>query len=311
MSRTYRDLTFEEMWAVLSAPDERPTALGRRLGLSPSTVGTVRKHHAGQDEAQLRAHIDERRQYDRIWRTIFEEARARGPNAEGDFEFDTADQRRAQQAAGNTGNTYDLKYNLKGRGELPAEIQAEAPEGLTWQIHTIRKGRYAFRLTPAGQDRIEPDADLPVVEIPNALPLLVETYARRDEQALLARIRYNNLVGLFLGLSVYSVQSHLKTSIKATGVPTEIDEVYVGVNVEGEQFAICVEAKSKGPKETISASQILGIFAAARHQFGDIEIVSVAAKDLGDDTIAMLRLDVDPAEGTVRKTLERHYKIVR
>ncbi len=310
MSRTYRDLTFDEMWAVVSAPAEAPRALARRLGLSPSTVGTVRKNHAGQNESAIRAHIDERRQYDRIWRIVFDEAKARGPNEAGEYTFATQDQRRAQTAIGNTGNTYDLKYNLQGRGMLPEDIQTEAPLGKAWHIHTLGKGRYAFRLLPVGEDRIHPAPGLAVIEIPNALPLLVERHSRRDEQALLARIRYNNLVGVFLGLSVYSLQSHWKTSIKGTGIPTEIDEVYVGLNAEGEQFAICVEAKSKSPKETVSAAQILGNYAAAKHQFATLPIISIAAKALDDTTIAMLLLEVDAAEGTVAKTMERHYRVV-
>ena len=259
----------------------------------------------------MRAHLDQRRQYERIWRIVFDEAKERGQNADGEYTFTTRDQRRAQSAVNNSGNTYDLKYNLKGRGMLPAELQGEAPEGKAWHVHAISKGKYAFRLLSIGEDRIEPSSKASPIEIPNALPLLVEMHARRDEQALLARIRYNNLVGMFLGLSVYSLQSHWKTAIKGSGIPTEIDELYVGLDAIGRQFAICVEAKSRGPREVISAAQILGNHTAAAQQFRTIPIISVAAKEMDDYTVAMLLLAVDTAAGTVALEVERHYRIVK
>lgn len=311
MIRHYRDVTAEEIGAILASPADSPGALAKALGLSKSTVSTVRRNHTGQSEQEIRDYIEQRRQYDRVWRLIFEEARARSPQGASQYEFGTADQRRAQASIGNTGNTYDLKYYLKGRGQLPHPVQQEAPAGKVWLIRTLGKGRYAFYLGTAGEDRIEPDSTLAPIEIPNALPQIVEKYARKDEQALLARIRYNNLVGLFLGLSVYSLQSHWKTSIKGTGIPTEIDEVYVGVDADGRQCAICVEAKSKAPKETISAAQLIGAHRAASHQFGDTVIVTVAAKEIGDGAIAMMLLDIDPLGETAKVVSERLYRMVR
>lgn len=47
-----------------------------------------------------------------------------------------------------------------------------------------------------------------------------------DEQALLARVRYNRLLDIFLGLATYSLQNHLRTSVTDIG-QIEVDEICV------------------------------------------------------------------------------------
>ncbi len=58
-----------------------------------------------------------------------------------------------------------------------------------------------------------------------------------DEQALLARVRYNRLVDIFLGIRAYSLQIHLRTNVKSKG-QIEIDEIYVGVDRHGSQYNV-------------------------------------------------------------------------
>jgi len=41
------------------------------------------------------------------------------------------------------------------------------------------------------------------------------------------RVRYNRLIDIFLGLTTYSLQNHLRTQVKGMG-QIEIDEIYVG-----------------------------------------------------------------------------------
>ena len=63
-----------------------------------------------------------------------------------------------------------------------------------------------------------------------------------DEQALLAIVRYNRLIDTFLGLTTYSLQNHLRTTVKGIG-QIEIDDLYIGINHVGEGFIIPIEAK--------------------------------------------------------------------
>lgn len=72
---------------------------------------------------------------------------------------------------------------------------------------------------------------------------MVAKYAFSDEQAVLARVRYNRLIDVFLGIACYSLQNHLRTSVRGMG-QVETDELYVGVDKRGVQYVIPVQAKS-------------------------------------------------------------------
>ena len=50
-----------------------------------------------------------------------------------------------------------------------------------------------------------------------------------DEQALLAKIRYNRLIDIFTGITCYSLQNHLRTTVPNIG-QVEIDEIYIGID---------------------------------------------------------------------------------
>ena len=66
------------------------------------------------------------------------------------------------------------------------------------------------------------------IKIPDATPEIVSAYSMSDEQALLAKIRYNRLLDVFLGVSAHSLQNHLRTTVKDIG-QIEVDEIYVAV----------------------------------------------------------------------------------
>ena len=83
-------------------------------------------------------------------------------------------------------------------------------------------------------------------------PELVRAYALDDEQALLAILRYNRLIDTFLGLTTFSLQNHLRTTVKGIG-QIEIDELYLGIDRDGCHYAIPVQAK--GGKDQISVIQ--------------------------------------------------------
>ena len=46
----------------------------------------------------------------------------------------------------------------------------------------------------------------------------------RDGPALLAKVRYNRLVDIFIGITCYSLQNHLRTTVRSIG-QVEIDEI--------------------------------------------------------------------------------------
>ena len=57
---------------------------------------------------------------------------------------------------------------------------------------------------------------------------------------MLARIRYNRLIDVFLGITSYSLQNHLRTSITGLG-QVETDEIYVGIDKRGVQYIVPVQ----------------------------------------------------------------------
>lgn len=79
------------------------------------------------------------------------------------------------------------------------------------------------------------------IRIPDSTPEIISAYALDDEQALLAKVRYNRLIDIFLGLTTFSLQNHLRTTVKSIG-QIEIDELYVGIDKFGCHYVIPVGA---------------------------------------------------------------------
>ena len=122
------------------------------------------------------------------------------------------------------------------------------------------KSRYRFKLV-RGSSRVIPRLDAAVIKVPDATPEIIAAYAQSDEQAVLARVRYNRLIDVFLGITAYSLQNHFRTSVKDMG-QIEIDELYVGVNREGQQFIVPVQAK--GGSDQLSIIQAIQDIACCR-----------------------------------------------
>lgn len=113
-------------------------------------------------------------------------------------------------------NLGDIPYSFRFRRQLPEGIQSTAPEGAEWIIVGMGIGEYAFRLAAPG--KITPNVHYFPTKIPDATPEIVRHYAPgTDEQALLTRARYNRLIDVFTGLTCYSVQNHLRTTVNNTG----------------------------------------------------------------------------------------------
>jgi hypothetical protein len=175
-----------------------------------------------------------RSRYEVLILTIFKNHHRRGVD---DFEFERSElETVAEKLDVNLPkNLGDLIYSFRYRRGLPEEILATETAGREWIIEPAGRAKYRFRL--AKVSRIIPRKDLVAIKIPDATPEIISTYALNDEQALLAKVRYNRLIDIFLGITTYSLQNHMRTTVKGMG-QIEIDEVYVGVNRNGQQFVI-------------------------------------------------------------------------
>jgi hypothetical protein len=201
-------------------------------------------------------------------------------------------------------NIGDIIYSFRFRHDLPSAILEVAPQGKQWVIRGVGIGQYEF--AAVGLTRIIPTPGLIVTKIPDATPQLIETNALGDEQALLAKVRYNRLVDIFLGITSYSLQNHLRTTVRGIG-QVEVDEVYVGVNSFGAQFI--VPAQAKGGTDQIGIVQTEQDLAVCRDKFPRLLPRPVAAQFMSDDVIALFELTVQDDE--IVLVQEAHYKLVQ
>src|SRR5690606_5784253 len=162
------------------------------------------------------------------------------------------------------------------------------------------RSQYAFELRALA--RIRPDEMLPIVKIPDATPGIVARYALSDEQALLSRIRYNRLLDIFTGVTCYSLQNHLRTTVRDIG-QVETDEIYVGVDKRGAHYVFPVQAK--GGTDELSVIQIEQDLALCLEKFPALEARSIAAQFMADDVIALFEFSIDEEKDIV-KLAERH-----
>lgn len=199
-------------------------------------------------------------------------------------------------------NLGDVVYSFRYRVALPDSITEMATEGNEWIIEGAGKGRYRFRCVPLAN--IEPTANYAETKVPDATPGLIEMYALSDEQALLAKLRYNRLVDVFLGITCYSLQNHLRTTVPGVG-QVETDEVYIGLDKRGAHYVIPVQAK--GGTDKLSTVQIGQDFALCAHLFPDLISLPVAAQFMADDLIALFSFELQGGYPAILH--EKHYRL--
>lgn len=200
-------------------------------------------------------------------------------------------------------NLGDVIYSVRYRTRMPAAIEATQPNGMEWIIDGIGHGKYAFSLVKL--NRIVPNGALATIGIPDATPEMIRAYALDDEQALLAIVRYNRLIDTFLGLTTYSLQNHLRTTVKEIG-QIEIDELYFGLDRNGCHYVIPVQAK--GGNDQIGVVQAKQDIAWCKQRFPEMKSRAISAQFMTDDSVAMFELTVQRDE--VKIVDEKHYKLV-
>jgi hypothetical protein len=200
-------------------------------------------------------------------------------------------------------NVGDVIYSLRYRTPMPESILATQPEGMEWIIEGAGRAKYRFLLVPL--NRIVPRSDLVTIGIPNSTPEIILTYALDDEQALLAVVRYNRLIDIFLGLTTYSLQNHLRTTVRGIG-QIEIDELYIGIDRHGCHYAIPVQAK--GGADQISVVQTKQDIAWCEQRFPGIRSRAISAQFMDDEKVAIFELTIENDQVVVVD--EKHYKLL-
>ena len=143
-------------------------------------------------------------------------------------------------------------------------------------------------------------------KIPDATPGVIFSYSLNDEQSLLAKLRYNRLIDIFTALTCYSVQSHLRTTLRG-GSQIETDEIYIGLDKWGVHYVIPVQAKSR--KDKIGVVQIEQDVEMCSVKFQGLICRAVAAQYMDENLIAFFEFE-QTTEG-IRVSSEKHYRLVK
>ena len=200
-------------------------------------------------------------------------------------------------------NIGDVIYSIRYRMPLPESISKTQTSGKEWLIEGRGRSQYAFRL--AAVNRVLPNPQLAAIKIPDATPEIVAAYALSDEQSLLAKVRYNRLIDIFLGVAAYSLQNHLRTTVTGLG-QVEIDEIYAAIDKRGRQYIIPVQAK--GGSDRLSTVQAKQDMACCAEIFPHLICRSISAQFIEDDLIALFELG--PSGNEIRIVEEKHYRLV-
>ena len=199
-------------------------------------------------------------------------------------------------------NLGDIVYSFRYRANLPESITSKEPEGFEWIILPNGRSRYKFYLV--SQANFLPNPNYLEIKIPNSTPGIVNKYAKGDEQALLAKIRYNKLIDIFTGITCYSLQNHLRTTIGSGQIET--DEVYVGLDKHGIHYVFPIQGK--GGKDKIGAVQVLQDFMICEKAFPTLIARPISAQFTDQNAIALFEF-AQVTDG-VRIVHERHFKLV-
>lgn len=200
-------------------------------------------------------------------------------------------------------NLGDVVYSFRYRADLPQYVRKRAPEGKEWVIRPTGQAQYKFSLTT--MPHIQPNPLLAETKIPDATPGIIALYAVNDKQGLLAKLRYNRLIDIFTGITCYSLQNHLRTTVPNMG-QVETDEIYVGVDQRGAQYVFPVQAK--GGTDQLGVVQIEQDFALCANKFPQLICRPIAAQFVEGNLIALFVFE--EGESGVAICDEKHYRLV-
>ena len=146
------------------------------------------------------------------------------------------------------------------------------------------------------------------IKLPDATPEIVAAHALGDEQSLLAKVRYNRLIDIFLRVAAYSLQNHLRTFVAGIG-QIETDEIYVAICNTGQQFVVPVQAK--GGNDQLGTVQIFQDLALCRKAFPYLTPRPVAVQFKRDDSgEVIVMFELVEIDGEIKVIDEKHYRLV-
>ena len=205
----------------------------------------------------------------------------------------------------NVRNVPDIIYTYRYRSSLPEAITGRG----NWVIIGKGKGKYAFQKL-SRSPYITFQADLETIPIPDATPGVVVKHAGTDEQSMLAKVRYNRLVDIFLSIVTFHLQGHFRTFIQEVG-QLEIDDLYVGIDAEGREYTIPVGAKGADPREKVGITHVSDLIHFGKQNFPNLVLCPVTVKEWEDGSIFMVLFNTADDLEKIQIKSQKRYKLVQ
>ena len=251
--------------------------------------------------------------YDALLERVFFSHYEEGANALA-FERSEIVEAAADLGIAQPKNIGDVVYSSRYRSAMPHSIQQTAEDQHEWIVAPAGRSVYEFRQVRFSI--IEPNPRLLRIKVPDATPGVISMYSLGDEQALLARLRYNRLIDIFTRSTCYSLQNHLRTSIPVWNpigqrwdrTQVETDEVYMGISSNG--LHCCIPVEAKGANDSHNVIQMWQNSRVAKSKFPNLLVRCIAAQEMLDGGIALMEVKADEFD-QLSLVQEIHYNLVQ
>ena len=244
--------------------------------------------------------------YEDVIRQVFE-TQSEEYGTEEDIPFTRDDLEDALEELGITvKNVPDIPYAYRSRRSLPDDIAQFGYNAIILD-DTIAGADATYSFTMREQlIPIPEEVDETHTTSLSVLPDSVRSYIGKDEQGALTQIRYSGLLGSFTGYDCYHLQSHLRMRVNSR--EAELDDLYVGVDEEGDHHALAIEAKGAG--ETLNKNQLIrntrGI--EQKREYPDsVRTLAVKLDDEGD--FYLFEFNLTEQEGEQQIEIDRVWKV--
>lgn len=211
---------------------------------------------------------------------VFENKTKSGHTTDEEIAFDRDDIEEALDELSLTvKNVPDIPYAYRSRRSLPDHIEQHGYNAIILD-DSIEGANATYLFTKRDQlihipDEYDETHRTSLAE----LPAPVREYIGKDEQGVLTQVRYAGLLDDFTGLEAYHLQSHMRFRVNSR--EAELDDLYVGVDAEGRDHAIAVEAKGVG--ETLNKNQLIRNTRGIEQEAAFPDDVKTLAVKLDDD----------------------------
>ena len=116
------------------------------------------------------------------------------------------------------------------------------------------------------------------------------------------------MVDTFVGLTAYQLQGHFRTTVQGLG-QVEIDDLYLGVDEDGNWAAIPIEGKVGDERLGIIQIRALSLF--AKDQFPGLRVRPLGIKLLNDRSLLFVEFNDQTDFDTIAARRYKRYELAR